>query len=186
MPPDLPPEPWLSLLREIDRRANTAVDLVCIGGFVMTIAYGAPRMTADLDVLWTARDPAAAATLIVAERGGDLHRRYGVSIDRVSVATPPCDFERRLREIFAGGFVRLRFFIPDAYDLALLKLERNAQRDREDVKWLARVAALDIIVLRRRYQEELRSYLIGPVARHDLTFKLWIEMIQEDRAAGAP
>ena len=87
MPPDLPPEPWLSLLREIDRRANTAVDLVCIGGFVMTIAYGAPRMTADLDVLWTARDPAAAATLIVAERGGDLHRRYGVSIDRVSVAT---------------------------------------------------------------------------------------------------
>lgn len=183
MPPDRPPEPWLSLLREIDNRASGAIDLMCIGGFAMTVAYGAPRTTADLDVLEAVRDPAANATLALAARGGELHRRFGVFIDRVAVATPPASFETRLRSIFAGAFARLHLFVPDACDLALLKLERNTQRDREDVKWLARATALDLDELRRRYREELRPYLTGPDRRHDQTLALWVEMIEEDRAA---
>ncbi|MGH9487014.1 MAG: DUF6036 family nucleotidyltransferase [Terriglobales bacterium] len=182
MPPELLPEPWLSLLGEIERRADSNIDLVCIGGFAVTVAYGAPRTTADLDVLWTIHNPTATATLALAERGSELHRRFGVYIDRVSVATPPCNCEERLREIFSGAFVRLRLFVPDAYDLALLKLDRNLQRDREDAKWLARTAPLDLDELRRRYREELRPYLVGPVERHDLTLNLWVEMIQEERA----
>ncbi|MGH9473141.1 MAG: DUF6036 family nucleotidyltransferase [Terriglobales bacterium] len=176
------PEPWLSLLGEIERCTDSNIDLVCIGGFAVTVAYGAPRTTADLDVLWTIHSPTATATLALAERGSELHRRFGVYIDRVSVATPPCNYEERLRGIFPGAFARLRLFLPDAYDLALLKLDRNLQRDREDAKWLARTASLDLDELRRRYREELRPYLVGPVERHDLTLNLWVEMIQEERA----
>ena len=183
MLPDRLPEPWRALIAEIDSCVTVGIDLVCIGGFAVTVAYGAPRTTADLDVLWTIHDPAATAALALAEKGGELHRRFGVYIDRVSIATPPCNYEERLREIFPGVFSRLRLFVPDAYDLALLKLDRNVQRDREDAKWLARAGSLDLDELRRRYREELRPYLTGPVERHDLTLKLWVEMIEEDRAA---
>lgn len=182
MLPDRLPEPWRALLAEIDSRAAGGIDLVCIGGFAVTVAYGAPRTTADLDVLWTIHDPAATAALALAGKGGALHRRMGVYIDPVSIATPPSNFEERLRGIFPGAFTRLRLLVPDAYDLALLKLDRNAQRDREDAKWLARAESLDLDELRRRYREELRPYLAGPVERHDLTLNLWIEMIREDRA----
>lgn len=132
MPPDRLPEPWRSLLSEIDRRATNRIDLVCIGGFAVTVAYGAPRTTADLDVLWTIHDPAATAVLELAARGSALHKRFGVYIDQVSVATPPCNYQERLDELFSGAFAHIRIFVPDAYDLALLKLDRNVQRDRED------------------------------------------------------
>ena len=181
MPSEHPPEPWRSLLEEIDRQTNENLSLHCIGGFAVTIVYGAARTTADLDVLWTIQSPSASATLALAERGSELHRRFGVYIDRVSVATPPCDYERRLTEIFPGAFQRLRLFVPDAYDLALLKLDRNIQRDRDDVKWLARSTPFDLAILRRRYMEEQREYMAGPVERHDLTLRLWIGMIEEDR-----
>jgi hypothetical protein len=64
----------------------------------------------------------------------------------------------------------------EAHDLALSKLERNSARDREDVKYLARAAPLDLSVLNNRYQLELRPYLAN-TERHDLTIRLWLEML---------
>lgn len=68
----------------------------------------------------------------------------------------------------------------DPYDLALSKLERNTQRDRDDVKHLTRTVPLDVTVLEERYHTELRTDLGNP-QREDLTLKLWIEMIQEEQ-----
>lgn len=68
----------------------------------------------------------------------------------------------------------------DPYDLALSKLERNTQRDRDDVKHLARTVPFDVKVLEDRYLTELRTDLGNP-KREDLTLKLWIEMIQEEQ-----
>jgi hypothetical protein len=82
--------------------------------------------------------------------------------------------------MFAGAFVKLRLFALDPYDLALSKLERNAQRDREDVFYLADAVPFDVTVLRQRYQEELRPYLGNP-AREDLTLDRWVEAIEERR-----
>jgi Nucleotidyltransferase of unknown function (DUF6036) len=90
----------------------------------------------------------------------------------------PDNYEARLTEIFAGSFTHLRLFALDPYDLALSKLERNAPRDREDFKHLARTIPLDLNILQERYRIELRPYLGNP-DREDLTLKLWTEMIQE-------
>ena len=70
----------------------------------------------------------------------------------------------------------------DPYDLALSKLERNIQRDRDDVKYLANAVPLDLEVLKERYQKELRWQLGNP-EREDLTLRLWIEAIEEGRRA---
>jgi len=88
--------------------------------------------------------------------------------------------EGRLSEVYPQAFRRLRLFALDPYDLALSKLERNIQRDRDDVRFLARTIPFDLEILQERYRKELRWQLGNP-AREDLTLKLWIEIIQENR-----
>jgi hypothetical protein len=74
---------------------------------------------------------------------------------------------------------RLQLFALDATDVALSKLERNAERDREDVIRLARAGHIDPIVLKQRYFEELRPYLLSQVTWHDKTLDLWLEMMAD-------
>jgi G:T-mismatch repair DNA endonuclease (very short patch repair protein) len=71
---------------------------------------------------------------------------------------------------------RLRLFALDATDIALSKLERNAERDREDVLRLAHAGYINREVLQRRYHEELRPYLLNKLSWHDKTLELWLEM----------
>ena len=84
--------------------------------------------------------------------------------------------------MFPGTFQNLHLMALDPYDLALTKLERNIERDRNDVRYLARIIPFELDLLRERYQIELRPYLGNP-KREDLTLKLWIEAIEEDRAS---
>jgi hypothetical protein len=77
-------------------------------------------------------------------------------------------------------FRHLRLFALDPYDLALSKLERNIERDRDDVKHLAKIIPFDLDVLKDRYQKELRWQLGNP-EREGLTLQLWIDAIEEDR-----
>jgi hypothetical protein len=107
----------------------------------------------------------------------------GSYIQIVGVAQIPLNYEDRLIEMFAKSFTHLSLFALDPYDLALSKIERNTQRDRDDVKHLARTVPLDLDVLTNRYQKELRPDLGNP-EREDLTLKLWIEAIEEERQNG--
>jgi hypothetical protein len=96
------------------------------------------------------------------------------------VSQVPVNYEDRLTKMFPETFSHLRLFALGPYDLALSKLERNTQRDRDDVKHLARTLPLDLKLLQKRYQKELRPDLGNP-DREDLTLKLWIEAIEEER-----
>jgi len=127
------------------------------------------------------RRRSAAPLLALGMRGGPLHKKYKIYLDHVGVAHVPEDYEGRLTEIFPGAFKHLRLLALDPYDLALSKLERNIQRDRDDVRHLARTVPFDLEDLKDRYQKELRWQLGNP-EREDLTLQLWIEAIQEDRA----
>jgi hypothetical protein len=176
------PEPWRSFLRELDQQATEETRLDCMGGFVVTVLYRFSRETSDLDVLLIAPREQRTSLLKLGAQGGEFHKKYRVYLDYVGVAKIPEDYEERLTEMFAGTFNHLRICALDPYDLALSKLERNIQRDRDDVKHLARSVPLDLEILKQRYEKELRWQLGNP-AREDLTLKLWIEMIEEDRSA---
>jgi len=162
------PEPWLSFLRELDSAVHEEVRLDCMGGFVVTTVYGFSRR-------------AGRAMLELGMRGGLLHKKYKIYLDHVGVAHVPEDYEDRLTEIFPGTFKHLRLLALDPYDLALSKLERNIQRDRDDVLHLARTVPLDPEVLKDRYQKELRWQLGNP-EREDLTLQLWLDAIKEERS----
>jgi len=183
--PKLIPEPWRSFLTELDQRATAETRMDCVGGFVVTVLYGFSRETSDLDVLLIAPREQSAPLLELGAHGGSLHKKYKVYLNYSGVAKVPEDYEDRLSEMFAGEFQHLRICALDPYDLALSKLERNIQRDRDDVKHLARSIPLDLGILKQRYENEVRWQLGNP-EREDLTLRLWIEMIEEDRSGSAP
>ncbi len=78
------------------------------------------------------------------------------------------------------SFKKISLYALDPYDIALTKIERNSPKDRDDVKYLAQTIPFNLNILRERYYQELQSYLLIP-ERVDLTLKLWIEMIEEER-----
>lgn len=135
-----------------------------------------PRPTVDVDCLTVIPMDMAAPLHSSAGEGSALHKRYGVNIQRVGIVTVPENYSDRLTLMFPTAFRKLSLLGLEAHDLALSKLERNSARDREDIRYLARAAPLDLSVLERRYQVELRPYLAN-TNRHDLTMRLWMEML---------
>ncbi len=170
-------EPWRSFLHALDQKLSQRTELHCFGGFVIAEYYGVTRPTADIDIL-ESRGTDSGTIARLAGRDSPLHKRYRVYIDVVGVATAPVDYESRLATLSADKFRHLRVRAFERHDLVLAKLERNSDRDREDVEALARGPGLDVSVLKRRYEQELRPWL-GRPDREDLTLSLWIAIIEE-------
>ena len=181
MPHKQIPEPWRSFLYAIDAALKERVEVECLGGFVVTARYGMPRPTADVDVLSIAPREQREFILELAGQGSPLHKKHLVHIEYVTVAAIPEGYEERLTEMFPDLFAHLRLLALNPYDIALSKLERNSQRDRDDVKFLARTVPFDLQTLKRRYEKELRPNLGNP-KRENRTIQLWIEAIEEERA----
>ena len=173
-------EPWRSFLSRVDESLQEDVALHCLGGFVVTMLYGLARSTADVDVITIAPGSLGNYLRSLAGKGSELHREQGLYLDFVAIAPVPEDYEQRLTEMFPQSFKHLRLFACDPYDVALAKLERNIQRDRDDVRHLARTIPFDLQTLKERYERELRPILGNP-DREDLTLRLWLEAIEEER-----
>ena len=185
-----PPEPWRSFLGDIDRllasQRSSPVELHCVGGFVVAMCYDFDRVTGDIDVFEVIPGNALTVLIEAAGKGRPLARKHGVYIDAGSrAATLPENYAARLTEIFVGRFAHLRLLVLDRYDLALSKLERNIDRDREDVLLLSR-ANFDVGVLRERYTSEVRPFVAGRTSWHDQTIELWLAMIDETRRGSRP
>lgn len=174
------PEPWKSFFEDIDESLQEEVWLEILGGFVIAVIYGSSRTTSDIDVVSVIPNDNVNGLVTYAGEGSKLHKRHGVYFDQVGITNLPENYEDRRMEVFAGHYKNLRFIALSPYDVALGKIERNIDRDREDVRFLAQTVPLDLEKLKEIYKKELRPILENP-EREDLTLKLWIEMIEEDR-----
>jgi len=179
------PNPWGRFLRELDDIATAPVDFHCIGGFVVNTKYGfSSRQTFDIDVLAITPGAQRQEFLEHAAQGSLLHRKHGVYLDLVTVIQAyPEDYDQRLAEIYAGQLKKIRLFAVEPHDLALMKLERNAERDRVDVLFLASRGLVTADELERRYRAEMRSYIGVPERSTDITLRLWVSMIKEEALA---
>lgn len=181
MPVD-PKEPWRSFLLAIDEKLDEAVSLHCIGGFAVTLYYGVSRTTSDLDFL-VADGPHAALLQSIAGTGTELQRRFKVSVHPVAIVTYPEDYRSRLVPMWETLPARyLRLFALEAYDLALTKLERNQDIDRDDISALAEKGLLEESILEQRYRAEVRPNIVAGVDRCDLTMEIWAEIIRDARS----
>jgi hypothetical protein len=139
--------------------------------------HGLPRPTVDIDCLAVIPVGETAWLQSLAGEGTALHSKYGVYVQHVGIVTVPENYAHRLTQLFPTAYARLRLMGLEAHDLALSKLERNSARDREDVRFLAGAAPLDLSLLESRYRLEFRPYL-AHAERHDLTLRLWLEMLR--------
>ncbi len=172
-----PPEPWRSFLKALDERLRESVELHCIGGFAITMQYGLSRATSDIDVLTAIPRKELAVLQDLAGQGSELHRRFKVYLQPVTIVMYPEDYEKRLIRMWPRfELANLRLFVLEPHDLALTKLERNGDVDRQDVLALAGAGLIDADTLRNRYEREYRPNVVANVERSDLTLKLWIEM----------
>lgn len=171
-------EPWRSFLHDIDEHLAGPTEIHCLGGFVVAEYYGLARPTADVDVIQVRGESSVADVQRIGGKGSALARKHRVYIDIVTVADVPERYEERLIDVYTRAFKNLRVRVFERHDLALAKLGRNQDYDREDVRRLAQGPGLDVAVLEQRYRDELR-WRLGKPEREDLTLELWVEMITE-------
>src|SRR6267154_5166364 len=168
------PSPWGDFLDELDNTVSEPVELHCIGGFVVSLLYGLPRPTGDVDYIAAIPRYRIEELEQLAGGGSKLAAKYKVHLQHVTVATMPEDYESRLKEMFPGRFKKLKILAADPYDLVLSKLERNSPKDQGDVEYLAKAVPLDPKILRHRYEKELRPNLLARESWHDGTLEMWI------------
>lgn len=181
MPPEIP-TPWAGFLRELDTAIGNPTQLNCLGGFVVAMAYGMPRPTADIDILSVAPATTQRDLMVLGGKGSLLHRKHRVYLDSVVLKVYPADYEARLTEMFPGTLEKLRLMALDPYDLSLTKLDRNLPRDREDFRFLAESVPLETARLRARFDEEMVGYVWDKAGEElRLTLDLWIADVEERR-----
>jgi hypothetical protein len=153
------------------------MDVICIGGFVLTALHGLPRPTADVDFIEAVPEEGGRALLEVGGRGTKLAKKHGLYFQHVGVCDLPDDHRERLVELRLPH-QHLRLLAVDVVDLVLGKLTRNSPKDRHDVRYLAERGELAPAVVEQRYREHLRPYLVNE-ERHDLTLELWLDEIRD-------
>jgi hypothetical protein len=168
------PEPWLSFLREVDSDLGTKVEAHCLGGSVLTVLWDLPRPTGDIDVIEVRPSGEVERLLSLGGESSELSAKYRLKIHRVTIAEYPENYVSRLLDITPAELNWLRLLAFEAHDLALAKLGRNTQRDREDVAFLVQTGALKRKTLEERFDKELRPYVLNE-PRDAATLNLWLE-----------
>lgn len=172
-------EPWRSFLHDLDAQLSGPTEIHCLGGFVVA-EYALARPTSDIDIIQVRGASDVVDVQRIGGKGSLLAKKHRIYIDIVTVAEVPERYEERLVDVYTGEFQNLSVRVFEKHDLALAKLGRNQDYDREDVRRLAQGPGLDIAILEQRYRDELR-WKLGNPEREDLTLQLWIEMIKEVR-----
>lgn len=98
----------------------------------------------------------------------------------MTIAEYPDSYASRLVELTPRGFKHLRLRAFEVHDLVLAKLGRNSPRDRADVEFLARKGVIDRRVLEKRFEAELRPYVLNE-ERHVAGLWLWLDEFFEPK-----
>jgi len=170
------PEPWISFLRDVDKALKEPVEVHCLGGFALSVLYGLPRPTGDVDFIVI--EPATASTDLIEIAGeeSEIGRRHSLHFHRASVAEYPEGYKARLTDITPKDFRKLRLSALEVHDIVLAKVARNSARDRADVEFLADKGVLNRNLLKERFENELRPYLQKEEPGVE-TMQLWLEVI---------
>jgi hypothetical protein len=173
-----PPSPWDRFLKELDALLRERVEVHCIGGFVVRLFYGLPRPTGDVDYYPVLPYQCENDLQKWAGPESMLAKKYKLHLHHFTAISLPENYATRLVEMYPGRFEHLCLYALDPYDLILSKLERNGQKDRDDVGFLAGSLHLSRELLCERYRQELRPYLTNE-SRRDLTPKLGSTLVSK-------
>ena len=152
--------------------------ITVIGGAAIGLVYDSTHATTDIDLV-----PVASAEFwsAVARVGRGAVRAIPVS--PVAIFAAPYAYEDRLVRLELAGLLKLVVEVPEAHDLALMKVARGEGHDLAAVEDMHRLRPLDLEVLIRRYWETL-TQVTGSLRDFRLSFLVLVERLYGLARAG--
>lgn len=92
-----------------------------------------------------------------------------VPVQKATIAEPPYSFEERLIPLTVKGLTKLTVLVPEAHDLALMKVARGEAHDLDAIEDIHRAARLSFDTLIERYLETTQQ-VMGNKEMHRLNF----------------
>lgn len=136
------------LLRGADSYLERRAEVVLVGGAVISLVYGGSQSTKDLDFVNASAEARRALEKAAA--------KLGIPIQDVSgIYCAPKDWEDRRESFDLPGLKHLSVYVPERYDLAMMKLARGEETDLAAVQELHATGALEPGILYERYRDTL-------------------------------
>ncbi len=110
----------VEFLRALDGELGEPVRVTIIGGAAIGLLYDPAHATTDIDFVPVGSAPFWAAT----ERAAGMMSR-AVPVSSVALFVAPYQYEDRLVRLDLPGLVNLQVEVPEAHDLALMKVARG-------------------------------------------------------------
>jgi alkanesulfonate monooxygenase SsuD/methylene tetrahydromethanopterin reductase-like flavin-dependent oxidoreductase (luciferase family) len=126
----------MQVLRRLDERLSSSVDLILVGGAAMILHFGASRATRDIDVLVLRGNPAE-----LRQAARDVAREFKLPEDWLSDAAKgfadilPPDFYHRLVPL-EFPFQHLRLYALGRPEQVAMKIVALREQDLEDLELL--------------------------------------------------
>jgi hypothetical protein len=133
----------------MDLLIEEPTDLIVVGGAAATLAYGATGTTKDIDT-WDVVPPA----VLKAAEEARVKTGLEVPIESPRVADVPYHYEDRL-ELLSMGLEKLRIFVPEQHDLALMKVVRGDRQDEDVIAEIHERHPFDLETLLERFEKEM-------------------------------
>ena len=166
-------EQLVLFLEAIDAALDEPTRLIVIGGTAAALHYGVKFPTRDIDT-WNAISAGLATAVENAVRKTGLD----VPVARSGVADAPEGMEERLEPVLTH-LGRLKVFVPERHDLALMKMLRANQHDLDVIAEMHGHSPLHLDVLVQRYEDEMDP--VGDPRTIRGNFLALIEVLFPDR-----
>jgi hypothetical protein len=164
-----------NFLIAIDGALKNPCRIIVIGGAALELGYKTHQATRDVD-LWN--DPGKSFWDACIQAKAKLD----VPIAKAGIAEAPYDFEDRLQPVSLSELKRLKVFVPERHDLAMLKTARGEAQDLDALEELHRHFPLALPVLIERFRETLPQ-VMGPPSRFELNFLALVARLYGERKA---
>lgn len=142
-----PPEAIINYLKRLDRCLTRPVELEVIGGTAIALRWCKTYVTLDIDIINVSLPEELQRA--VDEAGAEGR----VPISFVTVSSQPYDYDTRLEQFEIPGLRHLTVLLPEAHDLALMKIARCEAHDVASVVEMHRVSPLSLETLIERYRK---------------------------------
>lgn len=135
-----------------------------IGGAAIGLKYDTQHATSDVDLT-----PIQDEGFWEAVKRTNARMTDPVPVQSVGLFAGPYDYESRCTHLAIDGLKLLTLLVPEAHDLALMKVARGLTHDLEAVEDVHNARPLDLEILVARYYETL-TQVTGSLEDFKLSF----------------
>lgn len=172
------PDDLMRFLLALDANLSRSTRLMVIGGAALALGYRVERATLDLDTFCDLKGLEESLQRARVDTGLDI------PVEFAAVAQAPWNYEDRLVKLNLEGARNLHVFVPEAHDLALMKIVRGDAADLGAIEALHRHYPLDLDIILHRFSDEM-GHVVGSSSTLYLNLLACIERLFGQEAAEA-